>query len=143
MAASTDAPLKPFSAQTSIRTLSHGTRQDSLLSAVRTLHDTPDQEDGPASAGVGAHAAAVVAAAMTGAPDGGLQSSHGLRAARRPYDAHRLKASLQSALASTAASAQAASAHASALSESEAYVPFCDDGAAPRDIPDLAILSSP
>ena len=89
-----------------------------------------------------AHAAAVVSAAM-GAPDGGLQSSHGPRAARRPYDAHRLAASLQSALASTAASAQAASAHASALSESEAYVPFCDDGAAPRDIPELAILSSP
>ena len=55
---------KPMSARTSIRALSHGTRRDSLLTAVRTLHDTPDQEDGPASAGVGAHAAAVVSAAM-------------------------------------------------------------------------------
>ena len=70
---------KPMSARTSIRALSHGTRRDSLLTAVRTLHDTPDQEDGPASAGVGAHAAAVVAAAMS-APDGGLQSSHEPRA---------------------------------------------------------------
>ena len=52
---------KPMSARTSIRTLSRGTWQDSLLTAVRTLHDTPDQEDGSASAGVGAHAATIVA----------------------------------------------------------------------------------
>ena len=107
---------KPMSARTSIRALSHGTRRDSLLTAVRTLHDTPDHEDGSASAGVGAHAAAVVSAAMR-APDGGLQSSHEPRAAR-PFDAHRLAASLRFVLASTAASAQAASAHASALVES-------------------------
>ena len=31
---------KPMSARTSIRVLSHGTRQDSLLTAVRTLHDS-------------------------------------------------------------------------------------------------------
>ena len=30
---------KPMSARTSIRALSHGTRRDSLLTAVRTLHD--------------------------------------------------------------------------------------------------------
>ena len=98
MAASTDASIKPFSARTDIRALSHGTRRDSLLTAVRTLHDTPDHEDGSASAGVGAHAAAVVSAAMR-APDGGLQSSHEPRAAR-PFDAHRLTASLRLALAS-------------------------------------------